>query len=308
MIQNSEVSYLGSSFHPSDARSTRARNSQHHSVQLGPVIDVDELRSPEATCSDSQERTVSDDSSFRARQVESDELLARQLQEQFYNELLGFENTEEIDANIALSLQQEENAPRASTARQNHYNPIDANIALSLQQEENAPCASTARENHCNPVRDIFLDLISYRYKRNDYEMLLALDINNHQHSGASENQINNLPQTVIQTDNVEEPCAVCLEKPSIGDTIRHLPCLHKFHKECIDPWLRKKTSCPGCRGTSKPEPVRVTDARGTVLMIHESSESSFYHHQSVSKHRGGNTGSYIIAKCTNFSILGRQG
>lgn len=95
-LDDSEVSYLGSSFHPSDARSTRARNSQHHGVQLGPVIDVDELRSPEATCSDSQERRVSDDSSFRARQVESDELLARQLQEQFYNESLGFENTEEV--------------------------------------------------------------------------------------------------------------------------------------------------------------------------------------------------------------------
>lgn len=34
---------------------------------------------------------------------------------------------------------------------------------------------------------------------RNDYEMLLALDENNHQHAGASVRQINNLPQSTIQ-------------------------------------------------------------------------------------------------------------
>lgn len=287
-FNDSEVSYLGSSFHPSDARSTRACNSQRHSVQLGPVIDVDELRSPEATCSDSQERRVSDDSSFRARQVESDELLARQLQEQFYNESLGFENTE-IDANIALSLQQEENAPRASTARRNQYNPRNTQTARIRGRvpSRNSSSRSTNRARDTTSTRmtqlmrnigwhmmDIDMRLnffeeleaavdngvesvdtaissilqVQRDFNENDYEMLLALDNNNHQHSGASENQINNLPQTVIQTDNVEEPCAVCLEKPSIGDTIRHLPCLHKFHKECIDPWLRRKTSCPVCK------------------------------------------------------------
>ncbi|KAJ6326224.1 hypothetical protein OIU78_013347 [Salix suchowensis] len=77
--------------------------------------------------------------------------------------------------------------------------------------------------------------------------MLLALDDNNSQH-GATANQINSLPESVVQTDNFEETCAVCLEAPTIGEKIRHLPCLHKFHKDCIDPWLSRKTSCPICK------------------------------------------------------------
>ncbi|KAL6503552.1 hypothetical protein OROGR_025475 [Orobanche gracilis] len=72
-------------------------------------------------------------------------------------------------------------------------------------------------------------------FTENDYEMLLSLDDNNDRHSGASVRQINDLPQSVIQSVNFEETCAVCLETPSIGETIRHLPCLHKFHKDfCV--------------------------------------------------------------------------
>ncbi|EES02807.2 hypothetical protein BDA96_03G143500 [Sorghum bicolor] len=36
--------------------------------------------------------------------------------------------------------------------------------------------------------------------------------------------QINNLPHSVVQSNSIEDPCSVCLENPSVGDTICHLP------------------------------------------------------------------------------------
>ena len=48
--------------------------------------------------------------------------------------------------------------------------------------------------------------------------------------------------------------CAICQEDFQIGETFIPLPCNevhpHKFHKECIVPWLRSNNTCPTCRGS----------------------------------------------------------
>ncbi|XP_075509863.1 E3 ubiquitin-protein ligase SIRP1-like isoform X4 [Primulina tabacum] len=46
-----------------------------------------------------------------------------------------------------------------------------------------------------------------------------------------------------------EEECAVCLEQVKWeGESIMHLPCVHKFHTECLVPWLETNANCPCCR------------------------------------------------------------
>ncbi|KAK4356885.1 hypothetical protein RND71_022495 [Anisodus tanguticus] len=262
-----------------------------------PVIDLD---SPSSTtrregscvvCSSSR------DEDARA-QLEADERLARELQEQLYNEVPSF-GVDEID-DVAMALVQE-NFLRASSGSENQLSGLNGSSVTNLRRRQSRNAsnisrrASQARASTSNRVArlrssfpgqprtilssrgrnslfppnmdvdmrmhiletleafsnmDVDRNLLQTQrdFNENDYEMLLSLDENNHQHGGSSARQINNLPQSTVQNESLQEPCAVCLEAPTMGDVIRHLPCLHKFHKDCIDPWLSRKTSCPVCK------------------------------------------------------------
>jgi len=42
--------------------------------------------------------------------------------------------------------------------------------------------------------------------------------------------------------------CAICLEECSSSLQQQILPCMHKFHRDCIDRWMQTQTTCPECR------------------------------------------------------------
>lgn len=46
-------------------------------------------------------------------------------------------------------------------------------------------------------------------------------------------------------TVTVEEPCVICREPMLSGELVRRLPCLHLFHRRCLERWLCVKASCP---------------------------------------------------------------
>ena len=49
--------------------------------------------------------------------------------------------------------------------------------------------------------------------------------------------------------------CSICTEDFSRGEDIRVLPCNHKFHPDCVDPWLLNVSgTCPLCRIDLRPE------------------------------------------------------
>mmetsp|Transcript_168792 Transcript_168792/g.542490 ORF Transcript_168792/g.542490 Transcript_168792/m.542490 type:complete len:360 (-) Transcript_168792:143-1222(-) len=48
--------------------------------------------------------------------------------------------------------------------------------------------------------------------------------------------------------DEEERKCMVCLELFEVGQDLRILPCLHRYHVTCIDPWLATNRHCPVCK------------------------------------------------------------
>jgi len=85
-----------------------------------------------------------------------------------------------------------------------------------------------------------------------DYEMLLALDSSENQEK-KDENcfraqlLLSQLPVITATERHAGTQCAICLETTNRGDELRTLPCLHAFHRDCIDTWLTSgaEPRCP---------------------------------------------------------------
>lgn len=65
-----------------------------------------------------------------------------------------------------------------------------------------------------------------------------------------------NTTQTTSGADKPEnQGCSICTEDFEAGQDQRVLPCDHRFHPECIDPWLLNVSgTCPLCRIDLRPE------------------------------------------------------
>ncbi|VVB00195.1 unnamed protein product [Arabis nemorensis] len=58
--------------------------------------------------------------------------------------------------------------------------------------------------------------------------------------------------------------CSVCLDDFEVGTEAKLMPCTHKFHSDCLLPWLDLHSSCPVCR-YQLPADETKTESSSTV-------------------------------------------
>jgi len=85
------------------------------------------------------------------------------------------------------------------------------------------------------------------------YEQLLERFGDGSENRGASSGAISSLPVSKVGDPQSELPedkrqCSICLEDFESGDDRTSLPCLHGFHTECVNRWLKSNGICPVCK------------------------------------------------------------
>ena len=70
--------------------------------------------------------------------------------------------------------------------------------------------------------------------------------------------------------------CSVCTDEFVKGQDVRVLPCNHKFHPECIDPWLLNVSgTCPLCRVDLRPTTSHGENGEGEAGEAHENDSNT---------------------------------
>ncbi|XP_057952370.1 uncharacterized protein LOC131146653 [Malania oleifera] len=107
-----------------------------------------------------------------------------------------------------------------------------------------------------NPETEPYLgDHDDYIYTA-EYEMLFGQFAENENgfmggRPPASKSAVENLVSLVMREEDVGKSnavCAVCKEEMNVGEKASELPCSHRYHGECIVPWLGIRNTCPVCR------------------------------------------------------------
>jgi len=133
---------------------------------------------------------------------------------------------------------------------------------VTFLQRSNAPTIRIAGPANENPLMAFLTANASNRGEglnidSMSYEQLLATFGDGSENRGTDEGVISQLPSKTITCVEKELPpavreCSICLDAFVVGCSRKTLPCLHGFHEECIDRWLRTNGSCPICKHTVK--------------------------------------------------------
>ncbi|CAF0811510.1 unnamed protein product [Brachionus calyciflorus] len=129
------------------------------------------------------------------------------------------------------------------------------NVISDLLDPRRAGGQNTQFHFQSPPIRMFQLhgDMRDYAWGANGLDSIITQLLNQLENTGpppASEDQLKNLPQIIINQQDVERSaqCAICMEDFNLNETAKKLPCKHLFHEPCISEWLKIHGTCPVCR------------------------------------------------------------
>lgn len=105
--------------------------------------------------------------------------------------------------------------------------------------------------NLCSNIQDQINFLKSVREKIN--QNLLELETFQKENQKQIKNQKITLNEKQIETNRKtnDKICTICLDELNI-DKCQALPCAHCFHENCVASWLKKHSTCPICKTSTK--------------------------------------------------------
>ncbi|WCJ35785.1 RING/U-box superfamily protein [Euphorbia peplus] len=128
-----------------------------------------------------------------------------------------------------------------------------ANLEWEVLLNANNLDSNPDREQDHN-AEPYFGDHDDYIYT-SEYEMLFGQFTENESafmgRPPAAKSVVDKLPSVVLAKEDVENNnalCAVCKDEINVGERATQLPCTHRYHGECIVPWLGIRNTCPVCR------------------------------------------------------------
>ncbi|KAK4536094.1 hypothetical protein CDCA_CDCA07G2119 [Cyanidium caldarium] len=87
--------------------------------------------------------------------------------------------------------------------------------------------------------------------------------------AAAPENAAEKRPATALSRSvGRGDGCAVCLDAFFDAEMVRMLPCVHCFHRDCVDRWLTRCKACPICK-RDIDDPREATGAPGCDGAVH---------------------------------------
>mmetsp|Transcript_29273 Transcript_29273/g.52349 ORF Transcript_29273/g.52349 Transcript_29273/m.52349 type:complete len:209 (-) Transcript_29273:771-1397(-) len=85
--------------------------------------------------------------------------------------------------------------------------------------------------NEDSPISEAFVDRQHYRRR-----------------GGLKESGLKDLHKFQYQRRSEEKECSICCEVFQDGSTLVILPCMHFYHENCAQQWLKVKAECPCCK------------------------------------------------------------